>query len=121
MRLNTYLLLALVLVLAMAMGCSSGSSSSGGGSSATIVGTWNLVSSTGGTWAQQVIFNSNGTGSTSGGTAPSQTFTWTQQGSQVIMAFQGGGTLTINNVASPVGNSNTLADSSGRTAIYSRA
>jgi hypothetical protein len=125
MRLKTYLCLGLVLVLALGMGCSSGGSSSGsssgGGSPATIVGTWNLVSSTGGTWAQQVVFNSNGTGSTSGGTAPSQTFTWTQQGSQVVMTFQGGGTLTINNVTSPVGNSNTLADSSGRTATYSRA
>jgi len=102
-------------------GCGGGGSSSGGGSSpSTVVGTWNLVSSTGGTMPQQVIFNSDGTGSISGG-VPSDTFTWTQQGSQVIMTFQRGGTTTISNLPSPVGNTVTLVNSSGVRATYTRA
>jgi hypothetical protein len=124
MRLKTYVLVALVLVTAMGMGCSSGSSSSGGssggGSPQTIVGTWNLVSSSGGVWSQQAVFNSNGTGTLSGGTAPNVNFTWTQQGSQVTLT-QGGNTIAvINNVPSPVGNTVTLS-SGGQTATYNRA
>jgi len=117
------MLFPFVLILLLVSCGGGGGSSSGGGSSDTIVGTWFMRVSTVGTWPRQVTFNSNGTGSNSSsvdGSFPSGTFTWTQQGSQVVMTFQGGGTITINNVPSPVGNTITLANSSGQTATYSR-
>lgn len=123
MRLKTYLLAAMVLVLAMGIGCSGQSSSSGGGfTSTTLVGTWNLFSSTKGSWPQQITFVSDGTGSNSGGTLPSSSFTWTQQGSQVVITFPAGDTTTINNVVFLSGNSIILAlPSGGGTATYNRA
>ncbi len=106
MRLRIYLLAAMILVLAMGIGCSGQSSSSGGGfTGSTIVGTWNLFSSTEGKWPQQITFNANGTGSNSGGTTPSSTFTWTQQGSQIVITFPEGNTTMINNVIFLSGNS----------------
>ena len=131
MRLKTYLLVAMVLVLAMGIGCSGQSSSSGGGVPSTaylrsFVGTWNLLSSTEGKWPQQITFNADGTGSNSGGTLPSGNFTWTQQGSQVVITFPEGDTTTISNVIFLSGNTtiNTIILSlpSGKgTATYNRA
>jgi hypothetical protein len=125
MRLKTYLFLGLVLILAMGMGCSSGSSSNGGSSgvsSSTTVGTWNLVSSTGGNWPKQITLNANGTGSYSGagGEFPSGTFSWTRQGSLLLITFSDGSTET-NTILSESGNTRTLKDSFGTTANYSRA
>ena len=125
MRLKTYLCLGLVLVLAMGMGCSSGGSSSGGsssGGSSTTVGTWNLVSSTDPIWPKQITFNANGTGSYSGsgGAIPSGTFSWTRQGSQILLAFPNGSTETFT-ILSESGNTSTLKDSVGTTGNYSRA
>ena len=106
MRLKTYLLAAMILVLAMGIGCSGQSSSSGGGfSGSTIVGTWNLVSSTGGSWPQQITFNANGTGTNSGGTLPSSTFTWAQNGSQIVLTFPEGDTTVTDNVIFLANNS----------------
>jgi hypothetical protein len=131
MRLKTNLFVALVLVLAMGMGCSSGSSSnssSGGGtpviSISQIVGTWKLVSSSGGSWYQQVVFNSNLTGTLSGGVTPNVNFNWTHEGNQVTMT-QGGNTIAIINNVPPNINDpkiNTVTVSSGgQTAVYNRA
>jgi hypothetical protein len=112
-----------LLCIAMTISCSSGgggSSSGGGVSSQTIVGTWTLTNSTGGTWPQKAVFNSDGTGQFSGGSNFDGAFTWTQQGSQVIIT-QGGRTIaTINNVTPPIPNNVSLS-SGGLTAIYSRA
>lgn len=129
MKFHLSLLTVLVLVLAMGMGCGGGGSSSGGGSSATLVGTWNLVSFSGGTSGappQRLVFSADGTG-TYAGAQPSATgstsgsFTWTQQGNQVTMRIQGGNTVTINNLPSPVGNNLTLVDSTGQTSSWTRA
>jgi hypothetical protein len=125
MRLITYLCLGLVLVLAMGMGCSSGGSSNGGSSgvsSSTGIGTWNLVSSTGGNWPKQITFLSNGTGSYSGagGANPSGTFTWTRQGNTIINTFPNGSTVTYT-VVTEVGNTATMADPAGTNGTYSRA
>ena len=124
---KTWLLLAMILLLAIGMGCGGGGSSSGGGGSDTIVGTWNRVSSTGtgANMPEQLIFNSNGTGSYSGSATGSGTLTWTQQGSQLTITIQGVGTITVNNMSSPVGNTFTLGLYSGGTltgtATYNRA
>lgn len=130
MRLKTYLLAAMILVLAMGIGCSGQSSSSGGGVPSTaylrsFVGTWNLLSSTEGKWPQQITFDANGTGY-SGGTLPSGYFTWTQQGSHVVITFPEGDTTTINSVIFLSGNSTInsiiLSLPSGKgTATYNRA
>lgn len=112
-----------LLFIAMMISCSSGggsSSSGGGGSSQTIVGTWNLVNSTGGAWPQQAVFNSDGTGQFSGGSPFTGAFTWNQQGSQVTITQSGRTIATISNVTSQVGNSVTLS-SGGQTATYNRA
>jgi hypothetical protein len=123
MSLNTYLLLGLVLILAMVTGCSSGSSSgsSSGVSSSTTVGTWNLVSSTGGNWPKQITFLPNGTGSYSGagGANPSSNFSWTRQGSQLLLVFPNGSTETFT-ILNEGSNSSLLKNSLGTTGTYSR-
>lgn len=81
MRGKNWLLVAMILLLAIGMGCGGGGSSSGGSSSTagTFVGTWNKVSSTGtgSALADQIIFNSDGTGSYSGKNSGAANFTWT--------------------------------------------
>lgn len=67
---------------------------------------------------QQIIFNSDGTGSYSGAPvsstgATSGTFTWAQTGSTVTLA-------TINNLPTTVGNTITVV-SGGATITYTRA
>lgn len=120
----SWIFLMLLTMAVIGVGCGGGGSSSGGGSSTTIVGTWNLVGSNP-NMPQQVIFNSNGTGSYSGAPpsstgATSGTFTWTQTGSTVTLT-QGGSTLaTITNLPSSVGNTITVT-SGGATSTYNRA
>jgi hypothetical protein len=123
------ILFPLVLIIILAS-CGGGSSSGGSSVPQSVLtgGSWNLMTfssiPTEGTWPQKVIFNKDGTGSTSGGTFPNSTFTWTQTGGQVVMTFQGGVTITINNVPAysernpVVVISITLEDSSGRKATY---
>jgi hypothetical protein len=127
MRLKTYLLVAMVLVLAMGIGCSGQSSSSGGGfTGSNIVGTWNLFSSTGGSWPQQITFNADGTGTNIGGSTPNSTFSWTQQGSQIVITIPAGSATVTDNVIFLSGNSIILtippAGHTDRfTATYNRA
>ncbi len=115
--------LVLTMMAFVNFGCGGGGGSSSGGSSGStsnIVGTWNLVSSTGGPWPSQITFNSDGTGNA----LPSVTFgafTWTQQGNQVTVKM-GIAIVTIANLPSSA-NSVTLTFTSGGTgtATYNRA
>jgi hypothetical protein len=114
------LLLALIVI---ALGCGGGGGSSSGGSSATAsgaVGTWNLVSSTGGPWPSQITFNADGTG-TASPSAAFGAFTWTQQGNQITIKM-GATVVTINSVPAAA-TSITLTFTTGATgtSTYNRA
>ena len=119
MHLKTYLLVALVMVLAMGMGCGSGSSigtTSGGGSN-TVVGTWTLVSSTGGVYPQQIVFTTNG-GTyyySNGSTTP---FSWSPSGNVITISTGSNLNATITLASSSV-NTFTLNGVSG-SGVYNR-
>jgi hypothetical protein len=114
-------LLFLLLLLAMGMSCSgfTNTNSSGSGGDASLVGTWNLQSSTGGVYPRQIILNTGGGGSYvwNNGT---QGINWSQSGSQVnITIGQSPTSVSIQNLTYPVGNTFTLTGVSG-SGVYTR-
>jgi hypothetical protein len=112
----------LLTLIVFALGCGSGGGSSGGSSGTTsgAVGTWNLVSSTGGPWPTQITFNADGTG-TASPSAAFGAFTWTQQGNQITIKM--GSSVVIINSVPAAATSITLTLTSGATgtSTYSRA
>jgi hypothetical protein len=121
MYLKTFLLLSLFLLLAIGMGCSSGdttSSISGGGGDASLYGTWNLVSSTGG-FPQRITLNSNGTGTYTYSSGNNTSINWSQSGNTVNITTGSASAATINNLTFPVGNTWVL-NSLGGTGTYTR-
>ncbi|MBA4394302.1 MAG: hypothetical protein C0407_12195 [Desulfobacca sp.] len=120
MHLKTFLLLTLVLLSAIGTGCTgptSSGSNTGTGGDASLYGTWNLVSSSGGVYPQRITLNSNGTGTYAGGI--DSNINWSQSGSQVAITTGASQAAYINNLTYPVGNTFTLSASSG-SGVYTR-
>jgi hypothetical protein len=121
MQLKTFLLLTLVLLSAVGMGCGGGSSSgssTGTGGDASLYGSWNLVSSSGGVFPQRITLNSNGTGTYSGNI--NSNINWSQSGNQVAITTGASQAAYIRDLTFPVGNTFTLYASSG-SGVYTRA
>ncbi|MGC1404341.1 MAG: hypothetical protein WA974_15590 [Thermodesulfobacteriota bacterium] len=119
MHLKTFLLVALVMVLAMGMGCGAGSSpttSGGDGSGATLVGTWTRVDSNA-TFPQQIVFNSDGTGTYLFPTFKTS-ITWTASGGVITISTGSAQPATINLTSTSV---NTfILNSLGTSDTYNR-
>jgi hypothetical protein len=122
MKSKVFFLAAVGLLLLFLMGC--GGSYGGSGSTyLSIVGTWNKDSFTGdgANLPDQLIFNTNGTGSFSGTASGAANFTWTYRGITLSLIPQQGGTIIltaplVGTVTSPL----TLTTSTSGTAIYIR-
>jgi hypothetical protein len=112
------LLAGMVMILAtFLLGCGGGGSSSGGGTATnSMVGSWDVVSWSGGRGAppDQMTNNADGTGTFSGTRTGSGTYTWSASGNTMIFTVAGGSGATSATVAWTDNNNVTITTTSGQ-------